>query len=82
MPQEQFPLYLKGIVIRFLFGYPGPTFKEIYWLLNIRIPDRLRRIPVMLDIALPETGNSRTFCTVNLKCQKVVPSLLSLPRRN
>src|SRR5687768_10177846 len=57
MLEEKFPLYLECIVIRFLVRNFRPTFKEVNWLWNIRIPYWLWRIAVMLDIALPQPGD-------------------------
>src|SRR5690554_1806908 len=80
MFEEQFPLYLKGIVKNLLLGNLGPAVKKVNGLYNIRIPDRLRRIAIMLDVTFPQACYCRSFCTIHLQGQEIVPSYPYRPR--
>src|SRR5690554_6746881 len=80
MFEEQFPLYLKGIVKNLLFGNLGPAVKKVNGLYNIRIPDRLRRIAIMLNVTFPQSGHGRSFCPIHLQGQEIVPSYPYRPR--
>lgn len=56
-----------------LRGQFRPAFKEIDGLRNIRIPDRLGCVPIMLDITFPQSGDRRPLRAIYLEGKQVIP---------
>src|SRR5687767_5448190 len=55
--QEQLPLRLEPIVVTLLPGHRGPAGAKIDRLIDVGVPDRARRVAVVLRPALAQAGH-------------------------
>src|SRR6185312_10621319 len=80
MLQKQLPLHLESIVKRLLLRHLLPLLEKIQWILDIRIPHRPRRPPIVLNPAMPQPRHRRAARPIHMERKQVIAPYTRAPR--
>src|ERR1700685_2341432 len=72
MPQEQFPLDFEPVVEDLIVRHVLPLLAKAEWVLNIRVPDRTRRIHAVLRPAFTQASDSTSQRAVHLQAEEFI----------
>src|SRR5258705_6957488 len=78
--QEELPLGFEAVVKGLIIRHVLPVLAKVEGIVNVRIPDRSRRIHSMLGPALPQAGDSAARRAVYLQAEEFVAVDAKRPR--